>query len=269
MSNEDLSELIDVHDFLLASGPYRRAQIDEAAERHGKQKVLDAALAIIATGPPARQIAALYAVSRIGAYDADCIDVLVSAATELVASKDAVMREAVADSLSQARDDSRTTLPLLLLADDLDVHVRRAALCSLSLPSDDEPESGCEVKALLLRRFTDEDAVVRDWAVFGLGCQREFDSPALRLALRDRLDDLGEETAMEAAIALGLRGDVSALPYLIDILNQEYVEERAIEAAQVLGDPSLKPALVSLRHDGWPENEGERLVLEAAIAACS
>jgi len=62
----------------------------------------------------------------------------------------------------------------------------------------------------LIALSADAEPKVRDWATFALGTLADEDSPALRDALADRLDDPDEETRMEAVHGLALRGDARA-----------------------------------------------------------
>ena len=51
------------------------------------------------------------------------------------------------------------------------------------------------------------DPFIRDWAVFGIGVQRDVDAPAIRKALFRALAETEENIAGEAAVGLARRGD--------------------------------------------------------------
>jgi HEAT repeat protein len=204
----------------------------------------------------------------LGIDDADSRDLLASTARSLVGSGDVDVREAVAEAAGLCSTDGRMTLPLLLLADDSETVVRLAAVYGLAVPSDDEPEDGGEVVALLLRRFDDVDPEVRDIAVFGLGVNRDVDSPAIRDALLHRLDDEGADTAGEAAVALARRHDRRVMPTLMGRLTRADVGNLWVEAAAELADPTALPALLALRESGWADNDDRPYVLDDAIRAC-
>ncbi len=107
-----------------------------------------------------------------------------------------------------------------------DPDVRFAACFALSCFADD-PRA---VEALLaLTEDPDDD--IRDWATFGLGVKSNADSEAIREALVERLDDENQDTREEAVAGLGKRGDLRALPTLIDLLHEEEVSFGVVEAA--------------------------------------
>jgi HEAT repeat protein len=105
-------------------------------------------------------------------------------------------------------------------------------------PNDDE-----SVRCLL-RLMSDEDADVRDWAVFGLGVLGDADSPAIRDALLRCLDDADEDVREEAAVGLGKRRDERLLPKLLVMLDGPSPGPRVTEAATALLGLDREP-------DGW------------------
>lgn len=88
---------------------------------------------------------------------------------------------------------------------------------------------------IVLTQDIDED--VRDWATFGLGVQGDTDTPAIRDALMQRIDDPFEDARMEAFKGLGKRGDARIIPMLLSVLDDNDVDDVAggyIEAAEQL-----------------------------------
>jgi methionyl-tRNA formyltransferase len=129
---------------------------------------------------------------------------------------DASVRDAVADALA-GRDDPRAL----------------EALISLS---------------------ADPDARIRDLATFALGALAPADTPALRAALAERLDDDDPETAAEAMHGLALRGDERAVEPLLRRLGagggagdplwtRHALEEATIRLAALTGDARFAPYL--------------------------
>jgi HEAT repeat protein len=77
----------------------------------------------------------------------------------------------------------------------------------------------------------DNDPDIRDWATFGLGVQGNADTPEIREALLERLDDGNPDTREEAVAGLGKRKELRVLPDLIDLLQEEEVSYGVVEAA--------------------------------------
>lgn len=117
---------------------------------------------------------------------------------------------------------------------------------------------------LLIVLSRDPSAEVRDWATFGLGTILELDSPDIRTALADRLDDPDDDTRGEALVGLARRGDRRVVPVLVNEFHSDFVSYLALEAAELIGAPELHAPLVSIRDwfDDWPD------LINRAIAAC-
>lgn len=90
----------------------------------------------------------------------------------------------------------------------------------------------------LVRLSRDADDAVRDWATFGLGTQIERDTPEIREALFDRLDDADPDTRGEALVGLARRGDPRGVAPLREAL-----------AAGPPGTLLLEAAALSLRSE--------------------
>jgi HEAT repeat protein len=105
----------------------------------------------------------------------------------------------------------------------------------------------------LIELSADPDARIRDWATFALGALAEADTPALRAALAERLDDEDSETAIEAMHGLALRGDTRAVEPLLRRLSagvdgaplwtRHALEEATIRLAALTGDARFAPHL--------------------------
>jgi HEAT repeat protein len=118
----------------------------------------------------------------------------------------------------------------------------------------------------LLELTKDSDAHVRDWATFALGTQVDVDTPELRQALVERLTDEDADARGEAFVGLARRRDRRLLPALQAELASDLVGRLSVEAASLIGDPSLYPLLIDLR--GWWDENGDTELLQEAIEAC-
>ncbi|MEU8518489.1 ankyrin repeat domain-containing protein [Streptomyces sp. NBC_01216] len=150
---------------------------------------------------------------------------------------------AVVAALGTAGDAA--ALPeLLAFAAHPDAEVRRALGCALTglVPA------GCPgAVEVLVGLSRDPDPGVRDWATLALAELPE-DTPPLRAALAERLDDTDPDTVAEAARGLAMRQDQRAVEVLAGILAD--------------GDPggsARDTALAALEHIG---NERVRTRLE-------
>jgi HEAT repeat protein len=118
-------------------------------------------------------------------------------------------------------------VPLILRFEDhSDQNVRFAvafALCCF--PNDPQSIAG------LLKLTRDPDAEVRDWAAFGLGVLGDADTPEIREALIQCLNDANEDVYEEAAAGLGKRQDHRVIPKLQAMLDEPELSPRAREAA--------------------------------------
>ena len=138
---------------------------------------------------------------------------------------------------------------VLALVGHHDPGVRRAVAQALPRLSG-APRPPAVVSALVTLS-ADPVAEVRDWACYGLGTRlSEVDTPALRDALADRLDDPDPHTRCEALLGLARRHDPRAVPAVRARLDGTDVRLTEIQAAGALGDPSLH-TLVRGHLAGW------------------
>lgn len=149
----------------------------------------------------------------------------------------------------------------LPLVGHADARVRFGAVLALSRQEDPRAIDA------LVRLSADSDPEVRNWATFGLGVQTDADTPALRAALKARLDDpeLDGEIRGEALVGLAERGESGITVYVARALDQ--LDPLAVRAAALIGDPALHGPLVALRdHPEMTPHFGE--TLDEAIARC-
>ncbi|HTU92091.1 MAG TPA: HEAT repeat domain-containing protein, partial [Gemmataceae bacterium] len=110
---------------------------------------------------------------------------------------------------------------------------------AVSLGGHEEPDA---VEALI-ELSTDPDEDVRDWATFGLGSRMDLDTPRIREALCDRLNDPDPVTRAEAFVGLARRKDERVIAPLIEALDSTQLDEYeprqdlVLEAVEEMADP--------------------------------
>jgi len=122
----------------------------------------------------------------------------------------------------------------------------------------------------LRQLMADDDSDVRDWATFALGTRINANTPAIREALRARLDDPDADTCMEALAGLARRCDPGVITALQVMLADKDMNTLPLEAGLALADPVFHRALTMLA-DAWARDEALMnvvLTLEEAIEAC-
>ncbi|MGA9670423.1 MAG: HEAT repeat domain-containing protein [Terracidiphilus sp.] len=112
-----------------------------------------------------------------------------------------------------------------------DQEIRFALAFALGNFSDDT----VAVDALVeLTRDVDDD--VRDWSTFGLGALGKMDTPEIRDALVDRLNDSFEDVRQEAIVGLARLKDSRVIPALMLSLEQPAVADIIVDAtSEMLG----------------------------------
>lgn len=148
-------------------------------------------------------------------------------------------------------NDSRAIPALIALRGHPDADVRFGVMAGLSKHDVPEAIDG------LIDLSADDDDDVRDWATFGLGQLIESDTPAIRAALRARLDDPYLNARNEAIEGLAVRGDRSVVPVLIEELRQQ-VAAPLLDAAIALATPDLCDALAAAADGGLVWEAGDQ-----------
>lgn len=115
--------------------------------------------------------------------------------------------------------------------------LRHAVAVALGGMADEDSNAA----SALLKLMQDPDDDVRDWATFGIGVLSELDTPAIRDALYQRLDDGHFETHCEAMTGLGKRKDMRVLPALLKYFNEGWEGPSSAEAATVLLELDSEP----------------------------
>jgi len=251
-----------VDEFVVAAGPARALSLARAWTRECETEVQAAGLDVLAT-------------LAVGKFD-----VAGAAATALIEAAAAVPVSAPAEDLRWSaahglaclaadhhQERRRILDELLRFQDDPDPDVRWQVV--LVLPDLAVPEQVDDdvATAALVRRLSDPDGGVRDWAAFGVGLLRA-DSPEIRASLLDLLRRPEEDAAGEAAVALAQLAEPAVLPAVLAQLDVPDVGNLWVQAAAALGDPSLLPVLQRLANRKWAEDSVDERDLQNALDAC-
>lgn len=101
-----------------------------------------------------------------------------------------------------------------------------------------------EAITMLISLSKDEHPDIRNWATFGLGSQLEVDSPAIRTALWERIDDVDFITTQEAIIGLAVRKDTGIIPRLKAAIQKlDYDSGLVLEAIEAMPNIAYIPLL--------------------------
>ncbi|MBX9653893.1 HEAT repeat domain-containing protein [bacterium] len=153
-------------------------------------------------------------------------------------------------------DDTRD---IRALAQHPNADVRWSVAYALIRHQDDESIS------TLIELSSDEVSDVRDWATFGIGSMTELDTPDIRQALVNRLNDPDDDTRAEAIVGLAERHDPRVLEAVKKELLCPIFGSLILDAAEKMASPELLPILIDLRPHMLEQPDGD---LERAINAC-
>jgi methionyl-tRNA formyltransferase len=136
---------------------------------------------------------------------------------------------------------------LLRLAAHPEARVREAVAIALAGRGSDRALHA------LIELSRDDDSDVRDWATFALGSLAPQDTPELRDALVERLQDPHAETRLEAVHGLAVRGDARAVEPALELLAEAAggdglwrrveLRETARRLSEATGDERFAPYL--------------------------
>ena len=135
---------------------------------------------------------------------------------------------------SQKREDSFGVKGISSFRDHRSSDVRGGVVFALLFRTDRISVS------TMIHLSRDKSPEVRDWATLGLG-QIDLDTPAIRKALIERLNDSDGDTRAEAMVGLARRKDSGIKQQLIIELEREDVGTLYFDAAAELGDKTLLP----------------------------
>ncbi|MFE9396012.1 ankyrin repeat domain-containing protein [Streptomyces flavidovirens] len=215
--------------------------------RRGDEETFRAAAEWCASGDPLRQTFAADVLAQLGfeqggkPFAARSLPLLRELAREARESGPEPVQAAV---LALGHHGDPAALPEILRhVDHPDADVRhRVALALIGLV----PAGHREGTAALITLSGDTDEEVRDWATLALA-GLDADTPEIREALADRLEDHDPDTVAEAARGLAARGDARAVEALSRLLREEdpqgYAYATAVEALEHIEDATVRRRL--------------------------
>jgi HEAT repeat protein len=211
---------------------------------------------------PARKRLAADIMGQLGWDERTCLEESVDALLNLLDDPDSTVVAHAATALG-FRNHPRAIPRLLRHLADPDADVRLGVVHGLSQHDRLDAVEG------LIRLTDDGDRDVRDWATFGLASLTDVDILELRDALLARMSDDDDEIRGEALIGLARRHHPDALVLVRQELNRPFAGDWPIEAAELLADAALYPALQAIWESLSPEDKThfERAFV-AALDAC-
>jgi HEAT repeat protein len=167
----------------------------------GSREVLDEALKLTTSDDPRVRARAADILGQLGVPERTFPEECLRATINLLSNDtDPRVLEAAAVALGHLPKEPRGTSALVKLVAHDDPEVRFGVAFALGGRTDPE------AVAALIRLTDDEENEVRYWATFGLGRIGESDTPEIREAFQQRLDDVDEDTRIEAICGLARCG---------------------------------------------------------------
>jgi HEAT repeat protein len=224
----------------------------QALHALGTREVFERAVQLCLANASDERIAGADILGQLNAYFDDAMRTLVA----MLEDGDAKVVEAAVHALGQ-RQDGRTIDSLSRVAAHDAANVRWAVATALEdLIADERAER------VLLTLMRDADTSVRDRATFAVGSLSDHDTPRIRAALVERLNDDDRCVANEAALGLARRRDARAIPYLA-IAVESLAGEELDEAVDEITSPDMLTELVKAR-----DTMGEARGLSTLIDRC-
>ncbi len=107
--------------------------------------------------------------------------------------------------------------------------IRFAVACACGSFANEPP-----IVAVLLQLMCDADEDTRDWATFALGSLGSIDTPEIRDAFAERLNDSFADVVDEGLAGLAQRRDQRALPLILERLQRPDVDDLTLDAADAM-----------------------------------
>lgn len=202
----------------------------------GRKEELEIGLEYCRSSDPVDRVVGAEVLAQLGWSDCSFREEAVAVLIGLLSDTDERVIHSAATGLGHR--DAPSSIPhLVRLAGHKSSEVRFGVVFGLCGQSD---SAAIEC---LTRLAADCDVRVRSWAVFALGSQTEADTPELREALFQALNDDDLEVRGEALVGLASRHDARTKEALLSEWRKDEISALSLEAARELGDPSLLPNL--------------------------
>lgn len=200
--------------------------------------------------------------AQLGWGDRTFLDESVEILIKLLSDPDPYVIYCAAVGLGH-RNDERAIAPLIKLTEHENPQVRFGVTFGLSCHDDARAISS------LIKLSRDSDHDTKNWAMFGLGSQTDLDSPEIRHALIDGLNESDSEIRGEALVGLAKRKDPRAYNAILKEWEMEDISILSLEAAEELGDPNLLQGLYDLQESlDLTDDQYFRNRLKYAISSC-
>src|SRR3954468_14296540 len=194
----------------------------------GDEAVLEAARGLLGSDDPRARAVAAYVLGQLGVSERT-FPAESAAALEALAARERDPEVLAAIASAFGRLGAPYGIDALLrLRGHEDARVREGAADALAGREDPR------VLEALVELTRDPEPGIRDWATFALGALSPHDTPALRQALAERLDDRDDDTRIEAVHGLALRGDTRALDAVLDLLGEVGAHDDGGNAADTI-----------------------------------
>ena len=192
-------------------------------QARGDAKTLESIKVLCASPKPRERAVGAGILGKFGlpqrTLPAECVDLLLAM---LEKETDDEVLASIGFAIGHQNKDERVVEPLIKLKAHPNEDVRFAVVRGLSSQEDNR------AIAALLDLMKDPDEDVRDWATFGVGQiydwsddPQRFDTPEIRQALLDRLDDPHWPTKHEALEGLAMRRDTRVVDRIVQMLIED------------------------------------------------